>query len=52
MTGDENGTNVPEGKIGFHTHPAGEYIAQNVVYAWPSGDDYQAILDKMINETV
>lgn len=50
MTGDENGTNVPEGKIGFHTHPAGEYIAQNVVYAWPSGDDYQAILDKMINE--
>lgn len=50
MTGDENGTNVPEGKIGFHTHPAGEYIAQNVIYAWPSGDDYQAILDKMINE--
>lgn len=50
MTGNENGTNVPEGKIGFHTHPAGEYIAQNVIYAWPSGDDYQSILEKMITE--
>ena len=50
MTGDKDGTNVPEGQAGFHTHPAGEYIRQQVSYAWPSGDDYMAILEKMIKE--
>ena len=28
MKGDKDGTNVPEGQAGFHTHPAGEYIRQ------------------------
>ena len=50
MKGDKDGTNVPEGQAGFHTHPAGEYIRQQVSYAWPSGDDYMAILEKMIKE--
>ena len=50
ITGDKNGTNVPKGKAGFHTHPAGEYTRQKVLYAWPSGDDYLAILEKMIIE--
>ena len=50
ITGDKNGTNVPKGKAGFHTHPAGEYERQKVLYAWPSGDDYLAILEKMIIE--
>jgi len=48
--GDKNGTNVPVGIAGFHTHPKGEYKRQNVSYAWPSGDDYHAILEKMIKE--
>jgi len=49
-TGDNNGTNVPVGIAGFHTHPQGEYKRQNVEYAWPSGDDYHSILEKMIKE--
>ena len=28
MTGDKDGTNVPEGQAGFHTHPA-ENISDN-----------------------
>jgi hypothetical protein len=50
MTGTDNETDVPYGESGYHTHPALEYEAQKVKYAWPSGDDYMAILDKMINE--
>jgi len=48
--GDKNGTNVPVGIAGFHTHPKGEYKRQDVTYAWPSGDDYHSILEKMIKE--
>ena len=50
IDGNHDGTNVPKGKAGFHTHPAGEYVRQQVSYAWPSGDDYMAILEKMIDE--
>jgi len=50
-SGNNDGTNVPVGKAGFHTHPKGEYKRQNVSYAWPSGDDYSAILEKMIKES-
>jgi len=50
MSGNNNGTNVPAGKAGFHTHPSREYVRQKVSYAWPSGDDYNSILEKMIKE--
>ena len=49
IKGDKNGTNVPEFKANFHTHPSQEYLAQAVSAAWPSGDDYKAITEK-INE--
>ena len=49
-TGNNNGTDVPVGIAGFHTHPQGEYKRQGVEYAWPSGDDYHSILEKMIKE--
>ena len=47
--GEKDGTDVPVGRIGFHTHPYGEYKDQGVKYAWPSGDDYRAILEKMLD---
>ena len=58
LEGENAETDVPDGKKGMdrcvrscagaHTHPAGEYAAQNVAYAWPSHDDCQAFLDKVI----
>lgn len=49
LYGEKDGTDVPIGRIGFHTHPYGEYRDQGVKYAWPSGDDYMAILEKMLD---
>lgn len=61
VKGESAETDVPDGIkgkdrckescAGFHTHPHQEYIAQDVVYAWPSGDDYQAFLEKIIDKT-
>jgi hypothetical protein len=58
LDGENAETDVPDGKkgtdrcvescAGAHTHPSGEYTAQNVAYAWPSHDDCQAFLDKVI----
>jgi hypothetical protein len=50
ISGDNDETDVPDGIAGYHTHPAKEYEAQKVKYAWPSGDDYIAVLDRMIND--
>ncbi len=61
MGGEKDETDVPDGKkgtnrcvemcAGGHTHPAGEYIAQKVAYAWPSHDDCDAFLDKVMFKT-
>jgi hypothetical protein len=61
IKGESAETDVPDGIkgkdrckescAGFHTHPHQEYVVQNVVYAWPSGDDYQAFLEKIIDKT-
>lgn len=50
ISGKNNETDVPDGIAGYHTHPAKEYDTQKVKYAWPSGDDYIAILDRMISD--
>ncbi len=56
MKGEGDGTNVPKGGklalgyANFHTHPKGEYKKQKVKYAWPSGDDYLSIMEKMYKE--
>ena len=50
INGEGDGTDVPRGRAGFHTHPYGEYKKQGVKYAWPSGDDFLAILEKMLDE--
>lgn len=50
LSGKNDETDVPDGIAGYHTHPSKEYEAQKVKYAWPSGDDYIAVLDRMINE--
>lgn len=50
ISGKNDETDVPDGIAGYHTHPAKEYEVQKVKYAWPSGDDYIAILDRMIND--
>ena len=56
MKGEGDGTNVPKGGklalgyANFHTHPRGEYKKQKVKYAWPSGDDYLSIMEKMYKE--
>ena len=56
MKGEGDGTNVPKGGklalgyANFHTHPKGEYKKQKVKYAWPSGDDYLSIMEKMYTE--
>jgi len=56
MKGEGDGTNVPKGGklalgyANFHTHPKGEYEKQKVKYAWPSGDDYLSIMEKMYKE--
>jgi len=56
IKGEGDGTNVPKGGklalgyANFHTHPKGEYKKQKVKYAWPSGDDYLSIMEKMYKE--
>lgn len=50
ISGKNDETDVPDGIAGYHTHPAKEYESQKVKYAWPSGDDYMAVLNRMINE--
>lgn len=49
IKGSYNETDVPEGEGNFHIHPEGEYKRIGVPVAWPSGDDYKAILEKMID---
>jgi len=50
VKGGGNDTDVPIGKVGFHTHPDEEYTAQGVSYAWPSGDDYEAFRNKIVDD--
>ena len=43
-TGNKCFTDIPPGKISFHTHPVACYKSEQVLWGWPSGPDMGAVI--------